>query len=120
MLVRRLRFRIVVLPRAFLPLAVLLLDGCGIAVRAVTGPAAPPALTDLIDASINSASAAMNGPARELVNEASAAHPVGAFVGGGTGNKAILEIPGFDRLPIGALRTITAEAVRTVGIGPPT
>lgn len=43
----------------------------------------------------------------------------GAYTGGGTGNKAILGIFGFDRLPLGSLSTISYTWRNVVGPGGP-
>ncbi|MBC7396961.1 MAG: hypothetical protein H7333_05910 [Bdellovibrionales bacterium] len=95
-------------------LSLVFLNACGQADAIIDAVTAKPSLTQLVDQSVNQASTAMSGAVFQLQTQ-TGANPVGAFVGGGAGNKAISSLPGYHKFPLSQLSTITFEAKRTTG-----
>ncbi len=78
-----------------------------------TQDTAPPALSlaDLVDHSVNKATAGWSDPAQALILETQKGNnPPGGFNGQGTGSKAIAGLPGLDGLLLGELETLTVDA----------
>ena len=97
-----------------------------------TGPAGPPgtdagalivnnANLSSLNFSTNLASLSIVAPPAPQYSELrlytppSAANLVGAFVGGGAGNKAMIQIPGFNGLPLRLLSTIEIDMKSVIG-----
>jgi hypothetical protein len=97
------------------------LSACGNAkIEVVSGGSTPtptPGLVQVIDHSVNFASATYSGGLLSVRTEATSASPVGSYVGGGTGNKSIAGLPMFDRLPLSSLTSISYEAKSIAGSG---
>jgi hypothetical protein len=79
---------------------------------------APTTLLDLVDHSVNQASAAVDGFDLHLRTE-TAENEVGGFEGSGTGNKAIAGLPGQDGAPLDSLDHLALEMTSVVGSSSP-
>lgn len=75
-------------------------------------------LLDLVDLSVNQASAAVEAGALHLRTEP-AENDVGGFEGSGTGNKAIAGLPGLDGAPLSALDHVAIEGTTLDGSDTP-
>lgn len=67
------------------------------------------------DFSVNSASADILEDLSVVLRTGSRTNAAGSYVGGGTGNKSILGVPGFSGLPLGDLQSISFDWENIVG-----
>lgn len=67
-------------------------------------------LTDFVDQSINNAGVDVINMDLYLTTISSPANPIGAFVGGGQGNKAMAGLDSYDRYALSQLNSISFEA----------
>jgi hypothetical protein len=67
------------------------------------------------DFSVNAASADILADLSVVLRTGSRTNAAGAYVGGGTGNKSILGVPGFSGLPLGNLQSLSFEWKNVIG-----